>query len=157
MRSAEEGGRDPEFTQPLSRDRKSRPCYCITIGKVLPTEAAHGACLRLQLANPAMQRERQRMCSRQGGMRGRASTRRQGHISPSSSIEVTLVPQQFQCSNDEGGRGARRDARAEGAKEESPTLFRALRLIQLLLSLLHLNLVLHTMMQFTWQTILSMG
>lgn len=122
MRSAEEGGRDPEFTQPVSETGKSRPCYCITIAQVLRTEAAPAACVRLQLANPAMQRERQRMCSRRGGTRGRASTQRQGHISPSSSIEVTSVPQRFQGSNDEGGRGAGRDARAEGGQEESPTL-----------------------------------
>jgi len=64
MCSVEEGGKDPELTQPVSEMRKGRPCNRITIAQVLRTEAAPVACVRLQLTNPAMQRERQRMCSR---------------------------------------------------------------------------------------------
>ena len=47
---------------------------------------------------------------------------RQGHNSPSSSIEVTSMPQRFHGNNEEGGERARRSIRSEEGQSEHPKL-----------------------------------
>lgn len=122
MHPVVEWGRDPEQSRLASKPRRGRHFNPATIAHVLSKAASPVACVRLQFINSTMQRERQRMCSRRGGSRGRATTQRQGPISPSSSsIEVTSVPQQLHGSSDGGGRGTGRDGRVEGGQDEYPT------------------------------------
>lgn len=96
LRSEEKEGEESKGILSVSGQGRSTPCNCTEIVLILSAKETPGVCVRVQLEKPEMQRERQRMCSRQGGTSGRASTQWQGHISPSSSIEVTSVPQRFQ-------------------------------------------------------------
>lgn len=74
LRSEEKEGEEWMCILPVSEQVTSTPCNCVEIELIFNAEGTPGACVRAQLDNLEMHRERQRMCSRRVGTRGRAST-----------------------------------------------------------------------------------
>ena len=79
LRSKEEEAENWMSTPPDAEQVTGKPCNCVEIELIFNADGIPSACVRKQLDQVEMQRERQRMCSRRGGIRGRASTQRHGN------------------------------------------------------------------------------
>lgn len=126
LRSDGNGSENLRGVPPVYEPGKHTTCNGVELRAlvlVLAAVGAQSACVGFQRGRSAvMPRERPRMGSRRGGIRGRALPQQNDYNSPSSSIEVTSLPQRFQGSNEEEGGHNGRSPNSEEGQMELPML-----------------------------------